>query len=170
MTPRPEFKDCEEQAYLGIRCEVTDGVPAAVDSAFPQLVSHVSERGIEPASAPIIRILEVDPSGEPLVLDVGIPTASGEVGNVPVRAYSLPAGRYLTLLHVGPYRSETEPDLSTTRAELERWAGEHGIACSLESDRGRTLAAAVDHLLISPPTEPDYSKWETELAYLVIES
>jgi hypothetical protein len=44
-----------------------------------------------------------------------------------------------------------------------------GIAFDRATERGRALACAVDHLRISPGTEPDYSKWETEMAYLIVE-
>ena len=51
----------------------------------------------------------------------------GEVeGDERVRADSLPAGRYLTLMHVGPYRSETVPDLAVSRERLIAFAAEEG--------------------------------------------
>jgi hypothetical protein len=81
----------------------------------------------------------------------------------------LPAGRYLTLLHVGPYHHESVPDLVAARERLIRWADERGIVYSYETDRGRALPCCVDHLLVSPGTEPDWTKWETELAYLILD-
>jgi hypothetical protein len=87
-----------------------------------------------------------------------------------IRHDELPAGRYLTMLHVGPYRSETERDLGDARATLIDWAERQGIVYALETERGLALPCAVDHLLVSPGTEPDFTKWETELAYLIVES
>lgn len=90
-------------------------------------------------------------------------------GNGRVRADVLPAGRYVTLLHVGPYSSTTVPDLGAARAALEEWATKHGIVYSRQTDRGSALPGCVDHYRIGPAEEPDHSKWETELACLVVE-
>jgi effector-binding domain-containing protein len=81
-------------------------------------------------------------------------------GDERVRADSLPAGRYLTLMHVGPYRSETAPDLAVTRERLIRWAAQEGIVHS---------PWWVERYLIGPMEEPDFTKWETEFAYLVLD-
>jgi len=45
-----------------------------------------------------------------------------------VRASTLPGGDYITLLHVGPYRSDSLPDLGDARAELVAWADENEVA------------------------------------------
>jgi effector-binding domain-containing protein len=100
------------QAYLGIGGAITDGVPAFVDRAFPQLFSWLREHAVEPAGPPFIRYRELDTDGEPLELEVGAPVNIDARGDERVRADALPAGRYLTMLHVGPYRSETALDLA----------------------------------------------------------
>ena len=63
---------------------------------------------------------------EPLELEVGAPVEGAVEGDERVRAGSLPAGRYLTLMHVGPYRSETVPDLAAARERLIAFAAEEG--------------------------------------------
>jgi hypothetical protein len=78
-------------------------------------------------------------------------------------------GRYVTLVHVGPYRSEREPDLAAARATLVRWAAERGLVYSHETDRGHALTCCVEHLRVGPVDDPDYTKWETEFAYLIEE-
>jgi effector-binding domain-containing protein len=88
-------------------------------------------------------------------------------GDRRVRAEILPAGRYVTFLHVGPYRSTTEPDLAVARSTLLDWATEHGIALDRrETDDGSALGGCVERYLIGPVDEPEHSRWETELAYL----
>ena len=79
----------------------------------------------------------------------------------------LPAGSYATLLHVGPYRSETAPDLGSARAALQQWADERGLVYSRERDRGTELPGYVERYLVGPVEEPDSSRWETELAFLI---
>src|SRR5919106_5867516 len=97
----PQIEKRTEQAYVGIRSAVTNGVPAVADTAFPQLFAWLGQHGIEPAGPPFIRYHEVDHDGEPLEIEVAAPVADGAEPDEdgPVRAGVLPAGRYATLLH-----------------------------------------------------------------------
>ena len=157
------------QPYLGIAGRITDGVPAFVDKAFPALFRWLGEHGIEPAGPPFIRFRKLDRDREPLELEVGVPVDGNAEADDRVRADSLPAGRYLTHMHVGPYRSETAPDLAVARERLIGWAADQGIVYSRETDRGLTLPCVLERYLIGPPNEADFSKWETEFAYLVLD-
>jgi hypothetical protein len=113
----------------------------------------------------------VSPAGEPLEIEsaapVGDAVAAPDGG--PVGAGVLPAGRYVTALHIGPYRHDSVPDLGHAQAALKDWTGRHGIVCSRPSDRGESLACYVEHYRIGPPMEADWTKWETELASLIVE-
>jgi effector-binding domain-containing protein len=167
----PQIQQRDEQRYLAIRSEVTDGLPAVVDHTFPQLFARLGQHGVEPAGPPFIRYLEVDHSGEPLEIEVAAPVAGGaepEVGG-PVRAGTLPAGRYATLAHTGPYRHDDVPDLGHAQAALRSWTEQQGIVTGRPSERGSSLACCVEHYKVGPPMEQDWTKWETELAYLVVE-
>ena len=73
------------------------------------------------------------------------------------------------MLHVGHTRSETERDLGDARAAQIEWAERHGIVYGRGAERGRALPCGVEHLRVSPGTDPDYSKWETELAFLIVD-
>src|ERR687896_782350 len=103
----PQIEQRDALPYLGIRSEVTNGLPAVVDRFFPQLFAWLGQHGIEPAGPPFIRYLEVDRDGEPLEIEVAVPVAGGvPEGDGQVRAGTLPAGRYATVLHTGPYRHD----------------------------------------------------------------
>jgi effector-binding domain-containing protein len=166
---QPAIQQRPAQPYLGIAGRITDGVPAFVDRAFPELYAWLGEHGVEPAGAPFIRYRELDSGGEPLELEVGAPVDGKAEGDERVRAGALPAGRYLTLLHVGPYRHETQPDLATARERLVGWAAQQGIVYSRESDRGSMLPCCVEHYILGPVEEPDFTKWQTEFAYLILD-
>ncbi len=153
MQIEPEIQTRPTQPYLGIRSPVTEGVPAVVDVTFPALFAWLGERGIQPSGPPFIRVRETDAQGEPLELDVGVPAGAGASGEGEVIADALPAGRYVTALHVGPYRSETHTDLGDARNELLAWAAEHD----------QTVLEGTDHLLAGPESGPDFTKWTTEL-------
>jgi effector-binding domain-containing protein len=165
----PQIQQRAPQPYLGIAGRVTDGVPALVDSIFPELYRWLGEQGIEPAGPPFIRFRELDADGEPVEIEVGAPVDGDAAGDGRVRADVLPAGRYLTMLHVGPYRSKALPDLAVARERLTSWAARKGIVYSRETDRGSALPCCLERYLIGPPAEADFSKWETEFAYLVLD-
>ena len=153
----PQIELREAQAYLGIRERLTAGVPEFADRVFPELFGWLGQNGVQPAGPPFIRYVELDPSGEPVELEVGVPVANGAGGDDRVRADALPAGRWLTHLHVGPYRSETLPDLGSARDELTAWAEERELFYTV----------AIEHYRLGPVEEPDFTKWETEFAYLL---
>ena len=88
--PRIELR--APQPYLGIARQVTNGVPAAVDDAFPALYEWLGENGVSPAGPPFIRTLEIDGQGEPLRLEVAAPVGERVSGGDVVRADALPAG------------------------------------------------------------------------------
>ena len=113
----PQIVLREAQPYLGIRERLTDGIRDFADSAFPELFGWVFENGVAPAGPPFLRYHEIDHAGEPLDVEAGVPLSNApaaEEGRV--RARALPAGRYLTAVHIGPYTSDAMPDLGDARA------------------------------------------------------
>jgi effector-binding domain-containing protein len=173
----PKIELREAQLYLGIRAVVTHGIRDFADDAFPELFGWLFANGAAPAGPPFLRYHEVDSAGEPLDAEAGVPIAPGvesdrpsggaAAGNGRVRFDALPAGRYLTSLHVGPYRSDAVPDLSDARAELVAWARDNGVAYGSETDRGLEFPCALERFLVGPADDPDFTKWETEFAYLI---
>jgi effector-binding domain-containing protein len=165
----PQIEQRPAQPYLGIAGRITDGVPAFVDKAFPELYRWLGEHGLEPSGPPFIRFRELDSDGEALEIEVGAPVEDHADGDARVHAGSLPAGRYLTLIHRGPYRSASRPDLATAREQLIAYAATQGIVHSRATGHGMTLPCALERYLIGPVEEPDFNKWETEFAYLVLD-
>jgi DNA gyrase inhibitor GyrI len=166
----PQIQQRDALPYVAIRSEVTNGIPAVVDHTFPRLFAWLGEHGIAPAGPPFIRFLEVDRQGEPLEIEVAAPVAEGAEPGGSVTAGILPAGRYATLLHSGPYRHDDVQDLGDAQAALRSWTEQQGIVTGRTSERGTALACCVEHYRVGPPMEQDWTKWETDLAYLVVES
>jgi hypothetical protein len=100
---------------------------------------------------------------------VGVPVDDTAEGDERVRPGALPAGRYLTLMHVGPYRSDTLPDLAAARERLIDSADQQGLVYRRATDRGSTLPCCLERYLVGPVEEPDFTKWKTEFAYLVLD-
>jgi effector-binding domain-containing protein len=168
MSPgAPQITLRDAQSYLGIRGPVTDGIRSFADTAFPELFGWLAENGVAPAGPPFLRYHEVDHAGEPLDVEAGVPIDSGAEGGGRVRADALPAGRYLTLLHIGPYTSDSMPDLGDAREELLGWARDNGIVYGSETECGLALPCALEHFRIGPVDDPDFTRWETEFAYLI---
>lgn len=166
--PRTELR--EAQPYLGIHAPGIDGIRQFADTAFPALFGWLGEHGVTPAGPPFIRYYEIDHAGEPLDVEVGVPVEGTPPpqGDARVRADALPAGSFLTFVHVGPYTSDSMPDLGDARAKLSAWAEENGIVYATETDRGVALPCALEHFRVGPVDDPDFTKWETEFAYLVL--
>ena len=76
-------------------------------------------------------------------------------------AGTLPAGRYVTLHHVGA--PET---LAGATASLLDWAAAKGLAFDVSpSPEGERWGCRLEIYLTDPRDEPDMSKWETRLAF-----
>jgi effector-binding domain-containing protein len=157
----------EAEPYLGIRRPVTDGIRSFADTAFPELFDWLREHGVAPGGPPFLRYYEVDAGGEPLDVEVGAPVEGAASGEWAVRAGALPAGRYVTHAHVGPYTSESIPDLGDAREALMAYAEENGLVYRRATDRGYAFACAYERFRVGPVDDPDFTRWETELAYLV---
>lgn len=159
MAEQPQIAHRDEQPYLAIATSVTmQGLAPAVDRYFPQLFGWLAAHGVEPAGPPFIRYLEIDMERE-LEIELGVPVSSATPVEDPVRAGVLPAGRWVTLLHVGPYDG-----LVAANARLQEWARREGIGWEM-SEEG-VWAGRAEHYLTDPSREPDPARWMTEVAYL----
>jgi effector-binding domain-containing protein len=161
LSEQPRIEHRAAQPYVAIPFRVSmQGLPGAVDEGFPELFGWLAAHSLSPAGAPFIRYLEVDMGAE-LTIEVAVPVDADPPADARVRADVLPAGRYVTLLHVGPYDGLLEAN-----ATLQRWAQEHGVSWQMDDGRWR---GRVEHYLTDPAQEPDPSRWRTELAYLAAE-
>ena len=164
----PQIVLREAQPYVGIRARVTNGIRDFADNTFRELFGWVFENQIAPAGPPFLRYHEVDRAGEPLDVEAGVPVERPPEGaNGRTRAGALPAGRYLTAVHLGPYTSDALPDLLDARAELVRWARENEIVYARETERGLSFPCALERFVVGPVDDPDFTNWQTEFAYLI---
>jgi effector-binding domain-containing protein len=162
MQHEPQVQQRAAQPYVGIRMRVTmEGFGAAIDVGFPEVFGWLGEHGVARAGPPFIRYLVIDMETE-LEVELVVPVRGEVEGDGRVRSDVLPAGRYVTLRHVGPYDG-----LIASNAALQQWAQEQGIALdSWGTDRGSAWRGRVEHYLTDPSTEPDPANWEVDVAYL----
>ena len=115
----------------------------------------------------MIRYRELDADGFPTDFELGAPVATAAEGSGRVAAGELPAGDYAVLVHVGPYTHDEVPDLRAARQRLTDWAAAEGVELAREESGGAvSFAACVESYLTDATREPDWTRWETELAYL----
>jgi effector-binding domain-containing protein len=160
MAEEPHVQQREPQAYAGLPLTVTmETLPGAVDAGFPELFGWLGAHEVAPAGPPFIRYHVIDMEGE-LELELGVPVAVPVPGGDRIRPGVLPGGRYVTLLHTGPYDG-----LVAANAALQDWARRNGVALASSAD-GRHWPGRVEHYLTDPSAEPDPARWQTEVAYL----
>jgi effector-binding domain-containing protein len=159
MPKTPKVVARADQPYVGIRTNVT---MQQIGEKLPPLLGEVfgwlDARGIVPAGAPFFKYNVIDMEGE-FEIEVGVPLAAGVTGDDRVLAGVLPAGRYVTMWHIG------HPDgLMEATGRLLAWGSEHGVKWDASADQrhwGVRLEAYED----DPDDEPDMSKWLTELRF-----
>jgi effector-binding domain-containing protein len=96
-----------------------------------------------------------------MVMEVGFPIATQVSGDGRVHAGTIPAGRFATLIHTGPYDGLYEANVA-----LGDWLGRQGAPRPMS----RAKAGEYDESLLEiyqtdPQVEPDPQKWVTEVAF-----
>jgi effector-binding domain-containing protein len=140
-----------------------DGFPAAIDKAFPEIFGWLEENGVALAGAPFVRY---HVTGAELEIEMAAPVEAPVQADGHVHSGALPAGRYVTLRHVGPYDG-----LMAGHEALQQWAQEHDVALdSSDTAEGTAWRGCAEYYVVDPSAEPDPAKWEVELAYLAAQS
>lgn len=156
--PRIEVRD--EQPYLAITESVTmetigQILPPLVGEVFGWLDAHQ----VAPAGDVFWKYDVIDMERE-LVVEVGVPVASAVEGDERVRAGVLPAGRYATVTHIGPY-----PGLYHATARLLEWGKDQGLTWDMtRTEAGERWGARLE-LYLNDPSEVPEDKLETVLAF-----
>jgi len=150
----------ERQPYVAIRGHVTMAEIGALAVRTPEVFAWLGARGIAPAGPPFLKYNVIDMMRQ-LEIDNGVPVAAPVDGDGDVIAGAIPAGRYVTLTHVG-HPSEL---MGATKTLLD-WAAGQGLAFDVSPDvAGERWGSRVEYYLTDPREEPDMTKWVTELAF-----
>jgi len=163
VSQEPRIEERAARHYAGIQATVPmGGISAAVDEAFPELFGWLARTGTAPAAPPFIRFLVIDMEAL-LQLELGVPVAAPVTGNGRIRPGVLPAGRYVVLRHTGHYDG-----LIGANAALQQWAHDHGLEFDVrDTPEGSVWGSRFEEYITDPSGEPDPSKWETDVAYLL---
>jgi effector-binding domain-containing protein len=156
----PQVLARPEQPYVGIRRTVTMDTIRSIADRIPVLIGWLGQRGIAPAGAPFLRYRVIDMERE-LDIEAGVPVAEPVDGEGEVSPGTLPAGRYATATHVGPYDG-----LVDATAALLTWADDQGLEFDVrDSPAGDVWGCRLEIFNTNPVEEPDPARQETVLAF-----
>ena len=166
MTPkdsRPEIEQRRHQAYVGMTETVTMATINRAADRIPEIMGWLGEHGVAPAGAPFLRYRLIDMEGAGVV-DAGVPVDDSVLGSQfdqsALRLQSLPAGRYVTVTHHGPF-----DQLQDANAGLLAWAADQDITWDMSvADDGQHWACRLETYLTNPSEQPDPNQWRTVLA------
>lgn len=95
----------EQALSVRTRCAVQD-LPKVMGEAYGAIMQYLMEIGENPAGAPFAAYYNMDMND--LDVEIGFPVAQKIDGKGKVQSSEIPAGKYATTLHIGPY-SGVEP-------------------------------------------------------------
>ena|SRR5579883_869169 len=165
MITEPKLEDRAARPYMAVRAQAT---MQTLDVVIPQGIGEVAAwlgaRGIAPVGPPFVRYLVIDME-RVLELEIGFPVANVLPGDERVRAGTLPAGRYASLVYTG-----IDNGIQGNYALL-KWGPAHGLTWdSWSTDKGDGWGARLESFLTNPDEQPDRAQWQTEVAIRVADA
>lgn len=160
MLSEPKVIERRAQPYVAIRRIVRIPFGTVASKTLADLRRGMRKRGIESVDAPFFRYNIIDMPGA-LEIDFGAPTAAEESGDDVLVSGVLPAGRYASLTHTGPYTG-----LMQANGALLDWVAAAGLKLDMHSSpAGDVFGCRLEIYPTDPKVEKDRSKWVTELAF-----
>jgi len=151
-----------EQPFVGITRTLPMSRLSEAADEMPGLFDWLERHGHIPDGPPFLRYLVIDMAAD-MVVQAGVPLHERVSGDGEVEAGVLPAGRYVTAVHVGPYEALYE---ATT--ELLRWAEKHDLNFDTHpSPAGEVWGSRLEWYETNPSEQPDPTTWVTRLAFLL---
>lgn len=156
----PRIVERTEQPYVSIAGSVTMATVAQIADRMPEVFRWLDARGITPAGDPFFRYTVVDMERR-VEIEAGVPVVEPTAGDGDVQPGVLPAGRYVTVTHVGH-----PAGLRDVTAAMLDWAAQRGLVWDrTPGAEGERWGCRLEVLKTNPAVEPDPAKWETELAF-----
>lgn len=154
-----------EQPYVSIPIEVTSKEWGKANALVEEIFAWLGEKGVQPSGAPFYRYLVIGDSVKNFKLEVGVPVISPIFGDDRVITGSIPAGKYVTLVHIG------HPDcISNSFNILEEWAKANEVRWDNQMEgKDEVWGGRFEYYLTDPAVEPDLEKWSTEIEYKIKE-
>lgn len=156
----PTVVERPAQPYAGVRALVTMSTMPSIADRIPEVIGRLAARGVQPAGPPFLKYNVIDMDRQ-LEVEAGIPVAGDVQPEGDLIVATLPAGRFVTAVHVGGPAGL----LDATRQLLD-WAAERGLVWDNHATaEGDAWGCRLENYLTDPRIEPDLTKWRTELAF-----
>jgi effector-binding domain-containing protein len=114
-------------------------IGGALGTAFGEVYGHLGAVGIEGNGPPFVIYYEVPVADQPFDIEVCAPVSIAVDPPPGWQARELPAGAFVTLLHVGPYDT-----VASAYDTVTAWIGDHDLA----------VAGPPREVYLSPPETP----------------
>ena len=98
-------------------------IGSVIGRAFGEVYGHLGARGIASAGPPFVIYHGIPVADDPFEIEICAPVARTADPPVGWQMQELPAGTFVTLLHVGPYDT-----VASAYDELTAWIGAHDLA------------------------------------------
>jgi effector-binding domain-containing protein len=153
--PKIEFQP--EKHYMGIRKVMPfGGMRVEIEKFRKELEAWFKENKIEPSEQPFLRYHCIDMKGD-MDMEYCIPVASPLKGTETIKAGSLPAGRYVSLIYTGGGYQGNKT--------LVEWNRDHNIPIDRwDNDKGDNFCARYEQYLTDPKVEHRKTKIDILLA------
>ncbi len=163
MLSEPQIVERAEQPYAGVGATMR---LREIGQAFPRMMGELAaglgRLGVAPAGPPFLRYVVIDMEGE-IQIELGIEVAAPIPPDDALISGILPAGRYGSVVHTGPYDA-----LGEANAALQTWIEREGLRSAVvETPAGDRWDCRLEIYLTDPETEQDPGRWRTEVTYLL---
>lgn len=152
-----------ERPWVGVAMTAELAHWNRVNAYVPKIYAALAAAGGIPLGGPIYQYHRLKTAAEPMDITVSVPVAAPLELGEGFATGVLPAGRYIVA------RPDGGPDvLEAVHAELWQWAGDQGLELAIdERQDGILWHARTEQFLTDPQSEPDRSRWDVEVAYLL---
>jgi Transcriptional regulator, effector-binding domain/component len=164
-TGEPQIIERRAQPYAGITATVAPDAISEIADRVPEVFGWLAAHGIAPAGAPFFRYDVIDME-RAYTMTVGVPVDAVGEGAAGIVYGTLPAGRYVDVLHIGHPQT-----LLAATARLLQWAADRGLVFDATPGAdGEHWACRLEFYLSDPNEVPDMSAWETQLSFKLADS
>jgi effector-binding domain-containing protein len=162
VEPTIQTREAQPYAAIASMTSMRGGFGDVIDRSLPAVREHLASIGVEPSGPPLVIYRVIDMSGD-LQIEVGWPVASEIAPDDRVGTGTLPAGRYVVGVYLGPYDG-----LRDANEALQRWAGGQGLRWAVrDAPQGERWDARFESYVTDPSSEPDPARLRTDIAYLL---
>lgn len=158
-TETPELVTRKPVPYVAIRSKETI---QSLSTVFPRLMPKIREWCVNnhlKDTAGFLRYYKVDME-KGLEIEIGAVVDRVIPGEGDIRTGKVPGGKYVNLTHFGNFYN-----LIPQNAAVQDWAKANGK--TIKMTKSGDFASRIEYYYSNPDTEPDQSKWKSEIMYMV---